>query len=130
MRIEYQNREFDLEFRYHANGTGLSAYEVMPDLEFVKLSDYLYPLQTEFEILCSFAAEQFGESVHGESLAELMGVEMITSDDAKCPLCERYYYYGDMVAGESLPEAEQDLLEISKWDFVCHECYESKSINN
>ena len=93
MRITYQGKELDIELQ-HLN-TGTRVYLSQWDGENLshQIDGILHILQTDFEILCDIAAELFGESIHAESLAELMGIEIRFSDDAQCRICETWQHY-------------------------------------
>ena len=81
MEIEIRGRTLELELTRLTSGTRLWVMEYTQEQEWQTVSNYLYPLQTDFEILCSFASEFFGESIEGETLAELMGVPFISYEE-------------------------------------------------
>ena len=124
MIIDYNGRTLDISFDHLNAGLRVWVFEWhAPAREWVKLSDDLHILVTEFEALCNLGAELFGESVEGEELARLLGVEMRSSDDAKCEKCGAWDHYEEMVHGtDALPEIAER-LEIGNWDYVCMNCY-------
>jgi hypothetical protein len=124
MIINYNKRELDISFEHLNGGLRVWVFEWYDNgAQWVLRSNDLHPLTTEFEALCSIASDLFGDSVEGEALAELLGVEMRSSDEAKCEKCGLWDDYSEMVHGtDALPEIAE-YLEIGNWDYVCMECY-------
>jgi hypothetical protein len=122
--IEINGQELTLEFWHTAHGIRLYVNEY-DGREWRTVSGDLYPLMTEFEILNSFASEFLGDSVHGETLATALGVEMRTSEDVKCEKCSLWRHYEDeeMVLGANMLPEIIERLDIDYWDYYCYGCY-------
>ncbi len=110
MRITYQGKELDIELQ-HLN-TGTRVYLSQWDGENLthRIDGILHILQTDFEILCDIAAELFGDSIHAESLAELMGVPFRFSDDSECDSCGRWEHY------------EEGQYDEKTFSYLCSDC--------
>ena len=106
--LTIEGRQLSLEFTHHAHGLRLWANEY-DGHSWHTISADLYPLMTEFEALASFASQELGDSVHAETLAQALGVEMRFSDDAKCLECGAWYHYTEM-------------LQTLNGDYVCTDC--------
>jgi hypothetical protein len=91
--ITYQGRTLEIVFGYHNQGTRVWVNEWKDEKWIHRIDGILHILETEFEILCDIAAELFGDTIHAESLAELLGVPYRFSDDAQCRICETWQHY-------------------------------------
>jgi hypothetical protein len=124
MIINYNKRELEISFEHLTAGLRVWVFEWYDNgAQWVLRSNDLYPLTTEFEALCSIASDLFGDSVHGESLAELLGVEMRSSDDAPCIKCGAYQHYEEMIHGSDAHDTVAEKLGLTNWDYVCADCY-------
>lgn len=124
MQITHKGKELDIEINSTPNGLRVWVWVWNEETNNLDLfSNYLYPLTTPFEALCHIASDLYGEAVEGESLAHLLGIDMITSDDAACEKCGRFYHYEEMVHGSEMLDDVAEALNATNWDYFCEDCY-------
>ena len=111
MEVRVRDTELSIDFTYTPSGKRATVYKLNQETDSWDLfSNDLYPLTTEFEILCYLASDLWGDAVYGEDLALAMGVLMITSDDAECVKCGAWYHYAEM-------------KEIDPFTYKCYDCF-------
>lgn len=107
--IKINGREFTFDFWHTANGLRLFVNEYN-GREWETISGLLYPLSTHFECLGIWASEHLGDSVYAETLAEQLGIEMRTSEDADCEKCGAWNHYSEMVF-------------LGGFEYLCQDCH-------
>ena len=128
--LQITGRKLEIEFSYAQQGHRVTVWEwVGGELETLSNWDYVLCLgATHFDTLCSLASDLWEDASLGETMAEILGVEMRTADDADCVKCGAFYHYADMVHGtDALPEIATR-LELGYWDYACLECYETLAV--
>ena len=108
--ITYLDRTIELSFDWHTQGTKVNVWEYTGQEWKNLISNTLYILQTDFEILCDVAAELFGESIHAETLAPMLGIPIRSYEDADCGYCGKFEHY-------SLGRYEE-----KSFFYTCEEC--------
>jgi hypothetical protein len=120
--VEIQNREFQFDFTPTPNGLRLWVTE-WDGREWQTVDNSLHPLATQYETLCNFAAEELGDTVFAEEIAETLGVPFRFFDDAECEICGAFWQYSEMVIGaDFLPEILEK-TDLGNFDYACHDCY-------
>lgn len=106
--ITIEGHTLSLEFWQVPTGFRLHVNEYN-GREWNTVSAYLYVLMTEFEALASFSSEFLGDSVHAETMAQQLGIDMRFWEDADCAKCGAWYHYMDMT-------------ELPSGFYVCTDC--------
>ncbi len=116
--ITYLGRTLELSFDWHTQGTKVNVWEYTGKEWEPLISNTLYILQTDFEILCEVAAEVFGESIHAETLAPMLGIPIRSSEEAECIYCGKWEHYSEGKYDEK------------SFTYACNDCAYTQEILN
>jgi hypothetical protein len=108
--ITYEGRTLEITLGHHHQGTKVWVDEWQNEKWNRRIAGNLHILQTDFEILCDIAAELFGDTIHAETLAPMLGIPIRLSEDADCGYCGKYEHY-------SLGRYEE-----KSFFYTCEEC--------
>jgi len=79
------------------NGTYISVSE-WADTNLVEIYEKSWLMATPYEAITAVCGELWEEPELGEFIADELGYELITMDDAECVTCGEYSHYESMVA--------------------------------
>lgn len=122
-----KGRELAVEFDHASQGFRLTAMEYDGN-EWQTIPNYdgaLFIGSTYFEALCHLSSDLFDEAVHAETMAQLLEIPMITSDDAECVKCGEWGHYSELRGGDAMTQEIANELGATKFDYACYECYET-----
>lgn len=135
--LEINNRTLEINFDYAQQGHRVTVMEYLPHQaisgEWEILANWNYVLcigATHFETLCNIASDLFQDAADAETMAQLMGIEMRSSDDVECVKCGRFdsWESEEMVLGANALDEIADKLNLGNWDYACLECYETLAV--
>lgn len=93
------------------NETAISVYED-GDYGLITIYDKKWLMATPYEAITAVCTELWEEPELGEFIADKLGYELITMDDAECVNCGQYSHYEEMVA-------------VDEWDYRHEDCAEA-----
>ena len=127
--LKINNRTLEINFDYAQQGHRVTVMEYLGG-QWEILADWNYVLclgATYFDTLCNIASALFEEAAIGETLAQLMGIEMRSSDDAECAKCGCFHHYEseEIESGYTLEATDLEALGMFDWEHVCVDCLET-----
>ena len=109
--VTINGRELAVGFDYASQGFRMTAWEY-DGREWNAVPDYdnvLCILMTQFDALCGLASTLWEDASQGETLAQKLGIEMRSVDDADCVKCGAWYHY-------------ESMTELPDYEYICTEC--------
>lgn len=82
------------------NGTDISVYE-WANRDLVEIYEKSWLMATPYEAIRAVCAYLWEEPDLGDLIAQKLGYELITMDDAECVTCGEYSHYEGMVSVEN-----------------------------